>query len=507
MFTDKQIQQIKKYGITQEQVNKQINTFVSGTNYIKIKNPADVNNGILKFDKNKIDIFINKYDNFTQNKINILKFVPASGAASRMFKDLFTFYKDKNHKIPKEKKHKVAFDFFKNINKFAFYDELNLLINNNISKSIQECIDDNNYKIILEYLLTEKGLNYGNTPKALIYFHKYKTENRTAFEEHIAEGIMYAKSGKNINIHFTVSPKHKDNIQKIEKELFKKYKSKIVLNTEYSYQEKNTDTIAVDLNNKPFVLDNGELLFRPAGHGALIKNLNNLHTDLIFIKNIDNVVVDNYKTDTVIYKKLLAGYLLQVQEQIFDYLNKIDKQDFNLSDLEIFVKEKLQIKFPQNYNELDNTEKLNFIRKKLNRPLRVCGMVKNQGEPGGGPFWVKHFDGSYQLQIVEKSQINLDDKNQKYIMQMSKYFNPVDLIISTKNYKGGYFDLDKFIDHKTSFISKKSLNGRDLKALELPGLWNGAMSDWNTIFVEVPLTTFNPVKIINDLLRKSHLNF
>ncbi len=506
MLKDKELQQIINHNITVDDVNWQLNYLKKGFNFIDIFKSADLNSGILRFTNKQKNELLKIYDKFSENG-NILKFIPASGAASRMFKDLLAFYNDNTVKIPDKNNYSVAYEFFVNIKKFAFYDKLNYLLKNDENLTVTECLSKNKYKLILDFLLTDKGLNYANLPKALIYFHKYKSEIRTSFEEHIVEGILYGKSNNNIvNLHFTISQNNLNDIKQIEKTLIKKYTSKVNVNISYSYQDKSTDTIAIDMDNKIFVKDNGEILFRPGGHGALINNLNKLQSDIIFIKNIDNVVVDNLKQDTVIYKKILAGYLLKIQNKIFNYIKQINNNSIDISDVEGFVNKYLQILFPDKYFNFSKDDKINFIKSKLNRPIRVCGMVKNQGEPGGGPFWVKHYDDSYQLQIIEKSQINIKNKEQEKIMKKAKYFNPVDLVISTKNFKGEYFNLNNFIDKKTNFISKKSFNGRELKAFELPGLWNGAMSDWNTIFVEVPLTTFNPVKIVNDLLRPVHIN-
>ena len=277
-------------------------------------------------------------------------------------------------------------------------------------------------------------------------------------------------------------------------------------NVTFSLQKSSTDTIAVDENYLPFRTQSGSILFRPGGHGALIENLNELDGDIVFIKNIDNVVQDNYKGDIVTYKQLLAGTLVQVQQKIFNYLELLDNGILNnvqIGEIISFLEDVLCIKNP-NINLLDGDALLLYLRKKLNRPIRVCGMVKNVGEPGGGPFWAYNNDGTISLQILESSQI--DKHNKSYIQMFSSgtYFNPVDIVCGIKDYKGKRFNLIDYVDPNTGFISSKSKDGRSLKALELPGLWNGAMSDWNTMFVEVPLTTFNPVKTVNDLLKEQH---
>ena len=503
-FTTKQLEQIKSHGADVNKVQEQINIFEQGLKFLDISKIAKINDGIQKLKNIKQDFYIEKYNEFSKNKNSkIIKFVPASGAASRMFKDLFLFYKDKDASFPEKNQFNVAFELVNNLQKFAFINDLeSVLKKDNIE--LKNIISENT-KIIFEYILTPKGLNYGKLPKALIKFHKYKNETRTSFEEHIVEGFLYALSQNNVNLHFTISNEHLKYFKNLEKNILPKYQKKAKVNIEYSFQEKSTDTLAVDITNKPFIDENDKLLFRPAGHGALINNLNKLKADLIFIKNIDNVVADDYKSDTITYKKLIAGILLEIQEQTFKILKNIDDNKIEIKKIEEFVNEKLQVIFPDDYFSKSEIDKVNFLKSKLNRPIRVCGMVINQGEPGGGPFWVKHFDNSIQLQIVEKSQININNEVQNKILNSSEYFNPVDLVVSTKTYKGDYFNLLDFIDNQTSFISEKSQNGRVLKALEIPGLWNGAMSNWNTIFVDVPISTFNPVKIVTDLLRGYHI--
>jgi len=339
----------------------------------------------------------------------------------------------------------------------------------------------------------------------------YKDRPRTSFEEHLVEGSHHCKDNKNlVKIHFTVSPEHIELFRKkftdkkslLEKELSSQFK------IEFSIQKPYTDTIAVDMENLPFREMDGSILFRPGGHGALLENLNQLNADIIFIKNIDNITPDRLRPATVFYKKCLAGILLEYQEKIFNYLCFLDETNEpgkeKIEELEMFLENRLCVRPPAGYHDLADKEKLDYIRKKLNRPVRVCGMVVNEGEPGGGPFLAVNPDGSVSLQVVETTQIDMDNPEQKKVVESSTHFNPVDLVCGIKDYKGKKFDMVKFRDPKTGFISKKSKDGRGLKARELPGLWNGAMSDWNTIFVETPIETFNPVKTINDLLRENH---
>jgi hypothetical protein len=388
--------------------------------------------------------------------------------------------------------------FTKNIEKFAFYEQL---------KAITP--EETPGKLI-ENLLSEKGLNYGNLPKGLLAFHKYNGKTRTPFEEHLVEAAAYCAGSKGIaKVHFTISPEHKKGFEKLIDNVVPEYQKRfgIKFDISFSKQHKNTDTIAVDLNNKPFKDEDGNLVFRPGGHGALIQNLNELNSDIIFIKNIDNVVPDKLKHYNNRYKKALAGLMVSIRNKTFEYLEKLNKPEAEkntqlLKNTEDFINKELHVHFDKTFT--NDVDKVQFFKTILNRPIRICGMVKNQGEPGGGPFLAKNPDGTVSLQIVEKAQIDTDNPKQVELINKSTHFNPVDIICSTKNFKGQKFDLLQHTDPNTGFISIKSKNGKEMKALELPGLWNGAMSNWNTVFVEVPIETFNPVKTVNDLLRPEH---
>ena len=507
MFTEKDIQQVKNKGLSIADIENQKQNFINGFPFLNIERPAKVDDGLLRLNTDEVNSFIQLFDDI---KPDTLKFVPASGVASRMFKFLFEFYEDAKEQYNSldEIENINVKKFFEKIQQFAFYDELKLIISVN-KLDIDDLLIKGQYKKVLKYFLFENGLNYGQNPKGVLLFHKYKHTVKTAFEEHLVEGVMYAKtSNKKVKIHFTISSEHKELFselfENIRKDIEKKYQVEFEIS--FSQQKPSTDIIAVDLNNELFRNADGSLLFRPGGHGALIENLNDLDSDIIFIKNIDNVVPDKIKDITVQYKKALAGVLLSYKERIFTYLEKIDSKDYNkdlLNEIKEFIKEELCAEFRLDDNlNLDSYAEI--LAEKLNRPIRVCGMVKNEGEPGGGPFWVKHSDGTINLQIVESSQIDQSDKKQLQILKSSTHFNPVDLICSTKDYKGKKFDLLKYRDTSTGFISKKSKDGEELKAQELPGLWNGAMAHWNTIFVEVPILTFNPVKTVNDLLRAEH---
>lgn len=474
-FSDKDLQQIQSHGLTINEIENQIEKFQSGFPFIDIVKPAQINDGIYECPESDCEKYIQRYEDFAESH-NVLKFVPASGAATRMFKDLFDFVSTGIHNETSKKT-------IDNITEFAFYDELKQFITPNTSD-----------KEIIEHILTNIGLGYGNKPKGLVKFHKYSDKSKTPVEEHLTEGKDYAKSGgNNVNIHFTISPEHRNGFIELLNSVVPEYENKYGLkyNISLSEQKNSTDTIAVNPDNTLFRNTDGSLLFRPAGHGALIANLNDLDADLIFIKNIDNVTTDYLRADTIKYKKVLAGILVDLQKQIFDLL-KSDE-----SDIEIyheFITNKLNIK-------LDKKLELKEYKKILNRPLRVCGVVKNTGAPGGGPFWVKDNNGIVSLQIVESSQIAPESKD---IMKTSSFFNPVDLVCATKDYNGNKFNLNEYIDENTGFISEKSKNGAPLRAMERPGLWNGAMAKWNTILVVVPCTTFTPVKVVTDLLSAPH---
>jgi len=494
---------ILSQGMNPEIVKQQISHFENGFPFLKIVAPATPGNGITVLSEKELAHFKNTYPE-KASQIEVVKFVPASGAASRMFKDLFAFLEGDGDLS------KSAFvqKLMNNIEKFAFYDDLNELLKYQGS-SINLKLDSKDYKGILAALLDNDGLGYGSLPKGLLRFHSYPGERRTPAQEHMIEGIQYASgAGNTVKIHFTVSPEHENKFKAEIGTILPKLEKEFGINFDISYsqQKKSTDTIAVNMDNTPFLEDDGSILFRPAGHGALLENLNDISADLIFIKNIDNVVPDRLKGETKDYKMAIGGLLLEIQERVFEALlrlkNEVDES--SVSHAEHVFKHHLNGKLPEGYEEKSLKEKASILKSKLNRPIRVCGMVKNTGEPGGGPFWVQESDGSLSLQIAETAQIDLNDAESKKHFQGSTHFNPVDLVCGTKDFEGNDFDLLKYRDMMTGFITEKSKSGKDLKALELPGLWNGAMAGWNTLFVEVPLITFNPVKTVNDLLRDEH---
>ncbi|MDR3706020.1 MAG: DUF4301 family protein [Paludibacteraceae bacterium] len=487
--------------ISTQKIEEQLNAFKTGFPFLKISKAAEIGDGILKI--NEKNIFLSAWETYLSKNNTVIKFVPASGAASRMFKDLFEFL-DADYNEPEKEFEKY---FFTLIRSFAFYNDLNAVCMNLNGKSLEKLLEEKKFKTIITNLLNQGGLNYGHLPKGLLKFHRYPTENRTPVEEHLVEGALYTKRGKQVTIHFTVSTEHKDLFANHIDNVLEKYSKAFdaQYNISFSEQKKSTDTIAADSNNEPFI-DNGKPVFRPGGHGALIENLNDLDADIVFIKNIDNVVPDRLKETTITYKKLIAGILVSLQEQSFKYLEELDNENINdvsLKEIIDFCEKKLFNK-NQRTNTFSKQELISYLKGKLNRPIRVCGMVKNEGEPGGGPYLIVNKDGSISPQILESSQIDMNHERSVTIMKTATHFNPVDLVCGIKDYKGNKFDLTLYVDKNTGFISSKSKNGKELKALELPGLWNGAMSDWNTIFVEVPVLTFNPVKTVNDLLREEH---
>ena len=503
MLSQNDLKQIAAKGITEEQINAQLANFKNGFPFLRLKAAASIEDGIVATGDADKEAYIKAWDDYKKQGHKIVKFVPASGAASRMFKDMFAFL-DADYQVPTTPFEK---NFFDNIRQFAFYDALDAVCRKNEGKSIKYLIQEGDYKAVVANMLFEKGLNYGQLPKGMLLFHKYPEGARTPIEEHLVEGALYAASNGQSIVHFTVSHEHMSMFKKKVAAKADIYAEKygVKYDISFSEQKPSTDTIAANPDNTPFRNEDGSLLFRPGGHGALIENLNEIDADIIFIKNIDNVVPDRLKQETVDYKQVIAGVLVNLQKLAFKYLNELEKgtpSHEKLREIQHFVEHAFCRR--SDIATLSDPELAEYLKKKLNRPMRVCGVVKNVGEPGGGPFLTYNHDGTISLQILESSQI---DKNNREYMEMftnGTHFNPVDLVCAVKDYKGQPFDLPKFVDPSTGFISSKSKNGKELKALELPGLWNGAMSDWNTVFVEVPLGTFNPVKTVNDLLREQH---
>ena len=504
MLTQQDLKQLAQKGISEQQIETQLGQFKTGFPFLKLEAAAAIGRGIVAPTSDEGRKYVDAWQKYKAAGKRVVKFVPASGAASRMFKDMFAFV-DADYDKPTTDFEKKYFD---NIDKFAFYGELDAVCQKNNGKGIKALIQEGNFKAVAANMLKAEGLNYGQLPKGLLLFHNYPEGPRTPMEEHLVEGALYAASNGEAHVHFTVSHEHMDLFKQKVAQKADMYAKKygIAYDITFSEQKPSTDTVAANPDGTPFRNSDGSLLFRPGGHGALIENLNEIEADVIFVKNIDNVVPDRLKGDTVLWKQIIAGVLITLQKKAFEYLELLDSGKYTHDQIEEMIR------FVQNdlccrkadIKELEDADLVIYLRKKLNRPMRVCGVVKNVGEPGGGPFLTYNQDGTVSLQILESSQI--DKSNKEYMEMFTKgtHFNPVDLVCAVRDYKGNAFDLPKFVDPTTGFISQKSKSGKELQALELPGLWNGAMSDWSTIFVEVPLSTFNPVKTVNDLLRDQH---
>ncbi|WP_394748429.1 DUF4301 family protein [Spongiimicrobium salis] len=507
-FSEKDNIQLLQKGISKDKVLDQIAIFKEGIPFVTLEKAAVVDDGILKFSNHDLQHLIHKFD-ASKNELSLLKFVPASGAASRMFKSMFNFLetydptKESLEDYLGRTKDNAVAAFFEGYKKLAFYD----LVMDSIKGKFNTA-DEERYLFVKEMLL-EEGLNYGFYPKGLLPFHNYGTHTATPFEEHLMEASSYAKAKDNAKLHFTISEQHHTLFQEELKTVGDRVKKSTgsSFQVAYSYQKSTTDTIAVTMENELFRNADGSLLFRPGGHGALIENLDEQDADIVFIKNIDNVVAPKYAEEVSNNKKALAGLLIEVQELAFSYAALLDKEGIRMEELEeikTFLETRLNVRFSASFSSFNLEEQLNVLKDKINRPIRVCGMVKNEGAPGGGPFWIKDKNNNISLQIVESAQVDMDNGEQLTLFKNSTHFNPVDLVCAIKNYKGEKYPLLNFVDVKQGFITNKTKEGKELKAMELPGLWNGAMAYWNTIFVEVPLTTFNPVKTVNDLLKPAH---
>ena len=511
MFNEKDLQQIESRGIKFSEVEKQIGYFRNGISKIELVRPAIIGDGIETVTKEDEEVLIQAFDEL-KTAYRIFKFIPASGAASRMFKALFEAHTFLKHHPENEetffREHPEVKDFFDNLEAYPFYFDLK-------EKAREKNLDldvmkkEKDYEHILQLLLGGEGLNYGDLPKGLLKFHSYEGISRTAFEEHFEETMDYlSDEDEEVYLHFTVSPVYRRHFEELAQSTADVYSENRATRfvVEFSEQESGTDTLAVDLDNQPFRDMDGTLVFRPGGHGALLGNLQDIDGSVVFIGNIDNIAPEAMRLFKVRYKKILGGYLLSRVQTIHKFLRQLEQGEHE----EPFRTEIIRFIREMSNDEaslLENETDIGFIKKAfdfLNRPVRVCGMVENVGEPGGGPFWVKDNTGKISRQIVERSQVDLSDYGQETILNLSTHFNPVDMVCFTKDFKGEPFDLLSFRDPDLGFISKKSIGGKDIKALELPGLWNGSMADWITYFVDLPLATFTPVKTVFDLLRPEH---
>ncbi|SFE33018.1 DUF4301 family protein [Flavobacterium xueshanense] len=511
-FSSADFLHIKECGLSMKNIQKQLNFFKEGIPKADVISPATLSNGILKLSEKD---FQDKANFFDAHKLNLKlnKFVPASGAASRMFKFLTEFINEfdiENESINAYINRKKASDlsiFIVGMEQFPFFEAIDKQLRAEFTDFDSMDRSFKNYYFI-KLLLSSESFDFANQPKGILPFHRYKTHIATPVEEHLLECTYYSSTNNSTHLHFTVSESHQQHFESIIDAIKPEIEntSGVAINISYSYQNKSTDTLAVTAKNKPLRDENGQLVFRPGGHGALIENLNNLDADIVFIKNIDNVIQNNLEKISL-YKKGLAGLLLEIQQQVFSYLNSLDSVTIELKIIDeiiLFLKNNLNISMKDGFylNCLEN--KITELLTILNRPIRVCGMVKNEGEPGGGPFWVRDNLGEISLQIVESSQVDLDNDTQMAILNAATHFNPVDLVCGIKNYKNQNFDLTQFVDYNSGFIVEKNVSGKNIKGYELPGLWNGAMANWLTVFVQVPLITFNPVKTVNDLLKPAH---
>lgn len=498
-FSNKDINQLKERGISLEMAQDQLARFAKGFSPTKLVAACSVGTAIRKLTDAELDGYVELYSKESLNHV-IVKFVPASGAATRMFEALYS----------DETKHQnVRNQVLENLSRFAFYTPL-LTYAKKHKIDIEE-LATNDPQQLFNLIVSDEGLGYGKFPKGLVPFHKLEVGIRTAFEEHLVEASSYGVDAEGFaKVHFTVQENWLATVRK--------FMRKAAVNISvfdadgfelsYSVQSPATDTLAVTIDNKVARDENGNLLFRPAGHGSLLANVNQLDADIIFVKNIDNVVSDKHLYHTRLYKSAMGGLAIELMNKIYKFCKRIDQGRVPVgvrNEMKNFCQNELMIEVPKvlldRYHKRDL---MDWYYHQFNRPLRVCGMVVNEGEPGGGPFWVEDANGRKSLQIVEKGQIDLHNPGQKSILESSTHFNPVDLVCVIKNYEGDFYDLSAFVDRETGFISQKSYNGKPIKAMELPGLWNGSMALWNTIFVEVPATTFSPVKTINDLLKPLH---
>jgi hypothetical protein len=512
-FLDKDIEQIHNHNLTIEEVSEQIEIIKKGMSFTNLVEAAAIGNGIVRLDSNEQNHYVSVFEE-NRNHLSLVKFVPASGAATRMFKFLFQFLTDYNvvedtinGYINKNKGSGLAI-FFAGLEKLPFFEEVVHKVHEVVPNFNSLSYDEKRVEFI-KTMLNEDRLNYGFFPKGLLPFHRYKYHVATAFEEHLYEASLYSSSKNIANVHFTISPDHNKEFDKefkfIEEDV--EEHTQTAFNISFSNQKKSTDTIALTLDDELYRDSNGELLFRAAGHGSLLENLNALDSDLIFIKNIDNVIVSKHHKELAKYKKILAGVLIEAQKDVFEFLHQLDKGSVNeetCSLISEFLTDRFNHIIPDEFQSYSLIKKAEYLKNKLNRPIRVGGIVKNEKEPGGGPFWVKDLDDNISLQVVEFAQIDFTNNSQKEIVKNATHFNPTDFVCGIKNYKDELFDLKEFIDPNANFITQKSIFDQDIKALERPGLWNGSMAHWNSIFVEVPLMTFNPVKTVNDLLKAPH---
>ncbi len=509
--------QAQALGITESQIRSQIQIFERASCFIKLQRPCTVGDGIQRIPVEAVEAY-RRIQAEAAAMGRFVKFVPASGAASRMFQVLSHYYRQSNLQTLDEIRQQASsgdsraasfMEFWDGLPRFAFWDDLQAAM---AAAGVPAggAAEQLPWRTVLACLLTEQGLHYEGLPKGLLKFHRYPDGSRTAFEEHLVEAVHTLRDGQGIcRLHFTVSPEHRDGfaalLQAVQGRFERAYQVRLAVS--FSEQKRSTDTIAVNLDNRPFREHDGRILFRPGGHGALLGNLNDLGGDLIIIKNIDNIVPDRLQQTSILWKQVLGGYLVVVQQKVHAFVRSLVDgmaSDQILDQATRFITDELGLPLPASLSEGTVEQWQQHLRHFLNRPLRVCGMVQNVGEPGGGPFWVESSDGLWSRQIVESAQVDHLSQEQQAIWNAATHFNPVDIVCAVRDYRDEPFDLHRYVDPEAVFIANKSKDGRELKAMELPGLWNGAMADWITLFVEVPRITFNPVKTVNALLSEQH---
>ncbi len=498
-FSTRDLQRIADHGLTRQAASAQLERFARGAHYAQLERPCRVGDGIRRFSAEDLARLGARWEGEAA-KGRGMKFVPASGAGTRMFQSFLKILHGENEP--------AAEALMQGLPRFPFFEALRGVMAQ-AGHSVEACLQKKDYQTVARFLLTEAGLNYATLPKALILFHRYPQGSRTPFEEHLAEAAAYVSDAQGrCRLHFTVSEEHRPMLEAFLQQALPRFqKGPTRYEVQFSVQAKSTDTLAADAQNRPFRDRNGDLVFRPAGHGALLQNLESSGGDIVFLKNIDNVAPEGKGAEAAAYKKAMAGHLLEIQETCFSYLNRLETGSLasvELAEIEAFISSTLAATLPPDWPERRPAERERWLFERLNRPLRVAAVVPNHGEPGGAPFWVEEVGVGFSLQIIESAQVDRKDPEQERVFRSASHFNPVDLVCAIRDYRGRPFALANFVDAETGFLSEKSHEGRPLRALELPGLWNGSMARWNTVFVEAPASTFSPVKKIEDLLRPEH---
>ena len=499
-----QLEQIASHGLAVHEVERQVALLETPPLPVKVDRACTLGDGIRVIDAETGDRLARFFES-RMPELGCVKFIPASGAASRMFAALSAEARASDPvslsdlRARDDANAAEVLKLLDGIERLPFVDRL--------PSRDPESFDDD-VRSLLQFMLGSDGLGYETLPKALIPFHREGAAALTPFEEHLVEAAEYAKGeGGLCRLHFTVSPEHLPGFESLEQRVHADFGERLDANfqIDYSVQKPSTDSIAVAEDGTLFVGDDGRLVFRPGGHGALIENLAEIDADIVFVKNIDNVAHRDRRGDGLQWKKVLAGMAVELKTHAFELIDSLKnaRTEDSIAAAVDFVRRSLNIDPATLVDESGSIPSAEVLIDRLNRPLRVCGMVRNTGEPGGGPFWVRNAEGT-SAQIVEASQIDLNDSEQRERLETSTHFNPVDLVCAPRAHDGSLHDLRQFIDQDTVFVVEKSKDGRPLRAIERPGLWNGAMALWNTVFVEVPVETFTPVKTVSQLLDPPH---